>query len=126
MSAPKPTFKPIDLKRIEEVVAGYAAENNVPALTFPSEVSTDRTEGSSGASDPSTPKANPTPKRAKKQISPAPARRLAVELPDYLFSAVSRKAAEEGVTKRFVVLQALRAAGYVVNDIDFNEDGRRV
>lgn len=131
MNVSKPTFKPIDLKKMQSVVDEFSAEKNVPALSFPAVAPVAAVpvpapapveEGS--APDASEPK--PVAKRVRKSSQPAPVRRLAVELPDYLFTAISKKAAEEGTTKRYIVLEALRAHGFVVNDIDFSEDGRRV
>ena len=135
MNVSKPSFKPIDLKKIQTVVDEFSAEKNVPALSFPAVaqpvvVSSPTPapapveEGAAAPAEVNTPK--PVVKRARKSSQPAPVRRLAVELPDYLFAAISKKAAEEGTTKRFIVLEALRAHGFVVNDIDFSEDGRRV
>ncbi len=131
MNVSKPAFKPIDLKKMQSVVDEFSAEKNVPALSFPAVTAAPviaipalAEEGSAEGVTSSSSK--PVAKRARKTSQPAPARRLAVELPDYLFSAISKKAAEEGTTKRFIILDALRAHGFVVNDIDFNEDGRRV
>ncbi|MBS0234223.1 MAG: hypothetical protein JSR99_12155 [Proteobacteria bacterium] len=132
MNVSKPTFKPIDLKKMQTVVDQFAAEKNVPALSFPADVPAVAAvptpapveEGAAAPAAESSPK--PVAKRVRKNSQPAPVRRLAVELPDYLFTAISKKAAEEGTTKRFIILEALRAHGFVVNDIDFSEDGRRV
>ncbi|WP_423415889.1 hypothetical protein RLW55_06090 [Hyphomicrobium sp. B1] len=133
MNVSKPTFKPIDLKKMQSVVDEFSAEKNVPALSFPAVAPVAAVpvpaparaeEGSAPPAEASEPK--PVVKRVRKSSQPAPVRRLAVELPDYLFTAISKKAAEEGTTKRYIVLEALRAHGFVVNDIDFSEDGRRV
>lgn len=124
MTATKPAFKTLDFQKLQSVVEEYAAEKNVPALAFPAEISAAAVAASVDPV-PLEP-AKVRPKRASKTAQPAPVRRLAVELPDYLFTAISKKAAEEGTTKRYVILEALRAAGFVVNEIDFNEDGRRV
>lgn len=133
MNVSKPTFKPIDLKKMQSVVDEFSAEKNVPALSFPAVAPVAAVpvpapapveEGSAPPAEASEPK--PVAKRVRKSSQPAPVRRLAAELPDYLFTAISKKAAEEGTTKRYIILDALRAHGFSVNDIDFSEDGRRV
>jgi len=63
--------------------------------------------------------------------SPAPvasgARRpIKVEVSDELFDALTIAAAQQRVTKRYLILSALRDAGYPVTDADFMEDGRRL
>ncbi len=135
MNVSKPSFKPIDLKKIQTVVDEFSAEKNVPALSFPAVAPVAPVpsptpapapveEGTAAPAEANAPK--PVVKRVRKSSQPAPVRRLAVELPDYLFTAISKKAAEEGTTQRYIILDALRAHGFLVNDIDFSEDGRRV
>lgn len=132
MNAPKPMFKTIDLKQMQAAVNEFSTEKNVPALTFPATpppavvAIVHKTIEEKNATVAETAAPKPVAKRVRKGSQPAPVRRLAVELPDYLFTAVSKKAAEEGTTKRYIVLEALRAHGFTVNDIDFSEDGRRV
>lgn len=63
--------------------------------------------------------------------SPAPAsagtrRPIKIEVSDPLFEALTVAAARQKVTKRYLILSALRDAGYPVEDADFQEDGRRL
>lgn len=61
--------------------------------------------------------------------SPAPAgdrRPIKIEVSDPLFEALTVAAAKQKVTKRYLILSALRDAGYPVEDTDFQEDGRRL
>jgi hypothetical protein len=45
--------------------------------------------------------------------------------PDYLDKELSVKAAERGVTKTFLLLEALTKAGYRVDEADFVQDRRK-
>lgn len=53
-------------------------------------------------------------------------RPIKVEVSDELFDALTIAAAQQRVTKRYLILSALREAGYPVTDADFMEDGRRL
>lgn len=60
-------------------------------------------------------------------ISPAGERRpIKLEVSDALFRALTVAAAERGVTKRYLILSALRDAGLPVEAADLTEDGRRL
>ena len=50
---------------------------------------------------------------------------LKVELPDYVWVALKKRAAEEMVSLRHVIMTALREKGIPINDADMIEDGRR-
>jgi hypothetical protein len=56
---------------------------------------------------------------------PAPLVSVRFDCPDYLDRAVAVKAAEQGVTKTFVILSALKAAGYEITDRDLVADRRK-
>lgn len=65
----------------------------------------------------------------KKEKSPRkPSRaeegKLSVMVPVYLLEAIDKKRTRNK-TKRFIVLQAFKEAGYEVREADFMEDGRR-
>ncbi|MBJ7532954.1 hypothetical protein JDN40_02340, partial [Rhodomicrobium vannielii ATCC 17100] len=51
---------------------------------------------------------------------------LKIELPDYVWIALKKMAAEEMVSLRHVIMMALREKGIHVNDADMIEDGRRL
>lgn len=55
----------------------------------------------------------------------APLVSVRFDAPDYLDRELSVKAAEQGVTKTYLILQALGKAGYRMNDIDLVKDRRR-
>jgi hypothetical protein len=55
----------------------------------------------------------------------APVASLRIEVPVYLDDALTREAAEKRVTKQYLVLAALRHAGYRIDDADFVADKRK-
>jgi hypothetical protein len=60
--------------------------------------------------------------------TPAPratSRSIQLIVPDYLFEEMGVKAVRRRVTKRFLILEALAAAGFHVQPNDMEEDGRR-
>ena len=48
------------------------------------------------------------------------------DLPAHIFDALAIEAARRRVTKRYLLLEALRQAGFPVRDDDLAEDGRRI
>ena len=50
---------------------------------------------------------------------------LRVEIPKYVDRSLAVAAAERGVTKQYLVLEALQAKGYPVEDRDLIEDKRK-
>jgi hypothetical protein len=118
--------KSMDMNRLKSAVNEVAREDNVPTLSFPDSPSTISTEpAATPPADTSvTVTALPKPKSPRKS-NPAPVKRVAVDLPDYLIKKINTQAAEEGVTKRYLYLKAFRADGFTVHDIDMMEDGRR-
>lgn len=55
----------------------------------------------------------------------AASRSIQLIVPDYLFEEMGVKAVRRRVTKRFLILEALAAAGFHVAPNDMEEDGRR-
>ena len=55
----------------------------------------------------------------------APLISVRFDCPDYLDRAVSIAAAERNVTKTFIILTALKQAGYEIKDVDLVEDRRK-
>lgn len=55
----------------------------------------------------------------------ATSRSIQLIVPDYLFEEMGVKAVRRRVTKRFLILEALAAAGFHVAPDDLEEDGRR-
>jgi hypothetical protein len=55
----------------------------------------------------------------------APVASLRIEVPVYLDNELTREAAEKRVTKQYLVLTALRQAGYRIDDADLVADKRK-
>jgi hypothetical protein len=55
----------------------------------------------------------------------APVASLRIEVPVYLDNELTREAAEKRVTKQYLVLTALRQAGYRIDDADLGADKRK-
>lgn len=63
---------------------------------------------------------------AKEAPAPtAPLTSVRFDCPDYLDKELSIKAAEQGVTKTYLILQALGKAGYRLDEVDLVKDRRR-
>lgn len=62
---------------------------------------------------------------ARAATAAAVTRSIQLVVPDYLFEEMGLKAVRRRVTKRFLILEALAAAGYRVEPGDLDEDGRR-
>jgi hypothetical protein len=58
-------------------------------------------------------------------VARAPVASLRIEVPVYLDDALTREAAEKRVTKQYLVLTALRSAGYRIDDGDLVADKRK-
>lgn len=50
---------------------------------------------------------------------------LQIKIPRYLMQQLARAAVERRVTKKFIILEALKTCGYQINIEDLQEDGRR-
>lgn len=122
MSSGAPTFKAINFDSIKKAVKEVTTEQNIPKLTYPTEAASP-TPASIPA--PATPDVVPAKRAPRKAGGPARVIRTAVDLPDYLLKALAKESVEKGVTKRYLYLSAFRAAGFTINDIDMQEDGRR-
>jgi hypothetical protein len=58
-------------------------------------------------------------------LARAPVASLRIEVPVYLDNELTREAAEKRVTKQYLVLTALRQAGYRIDDADLVADKRK-
>jgi hypothetical protein len=59
------------------------------------------------------------------QLEPAPQEPLKIMIPSYLNRALTVAAGERKVSKRWLIMDALRQAGFDVRVVDLFEDGRR-
>src|SRR4051794_31845696 len=77
-----------------------------------------------GAQTSLVPASQPTPAAEPSQPK-VPLASLRIEVPDYLDRQLAFKAVERRVTKQYLVVEALQAAGYRVDDADLVEDKRK-
>ena len=54
-----------------------------------------------------------------------PCKSFNLSVPEYLFDELGLQAVKRRVTKRYLILEALSKAGFVVQPQDLEEDGRR-
>jgi hypothetical protein len=64
----------------------------------------------------------PEPEIARPKV---PLASLRIEVPDYLDRELALKAVDQRVTKQYLVMKALQAAGYKLDDADLVEDKRK-
>ena len=75
--------------------------------------------------------AKPIPAMEPSQASQAAAgssasmKPVKLDLPDYLRLALKIRAAEQGVSARYLIMRALQADGFKIDEADMIEDGRR-
>jgi len=58
-------------------------------------------------------------------VAQEPPEPLKMTIPAYLSRDLAVRAAQRRVTKKYLVMEALRQAGYHIEDADMDEDGRR-
>jgi hypothetical protein len=126
MQAPKiarAAFQSVELDPIDARLEAKAAEKGIPTLISP------KGESAPAAVGPASETVPPTFKEGRETPSQATPRSrmkgLKIELPDYAWIALKKKAAEEMVSLRYVIMDALRAKGIPINEADMVEDGRR-
>ncbi|WP_414463407.1 hypothetical protein [Hyphomicrobium sp. DY-1] len=110
-----------DFDAMAAAVDHVADKNDVGSLTKPSDAPL------APASTPTTDNVTaltPRKERAPKKQTRAEEGKLSVMVPVYLLEALDKKRTRNK-TKRFIVLQAFKDAGYEVREADFTEDGRR-
>jgi len=147
MNQPKNAIpiRPIDFDIARRAVDEFAAERNVPTQVFPHEGLKSVTAGTKSldvstpdSSEPPIQAAKPAPQQGKgrgasdaRDLSPsierAPVRKFTVELPEYVIDAIMARAIQvkPRKTSRYVILEALRAIGFEIKDVDMVVDGRR-
>jgi hypothetical protein len=120
----RPPFQAIELDPIDARLEAKAAEKGIPTLV---------TTKPSSAPQPAPPMAPQDGARAHRQgrgvlNESTPRSRmkgLKIELPDYAWVELKKRTAEDMVSLRFFIMEALRAKGIPINEVDMIEDGRR-
>lgn len=70
--------------------------------------------------------APPAPAPVPETPQPAPVSTGSLGLPNYVWTDLKVRAAKGDGTVRYIIMQALRAYGITIDDIDMVEDGRRL
>lgn len=121
----KPVLRTLALDQTAKVVEQHAKEQGIKTLVA---TGSPKTEAAPAAIEPvsTTPPPRGRGQGSKPQVQKqSPARRMAVDLPVYLISALRMRAAEDETTIRYVITRALRKDGFTVEAQDLIEDGRR-
>lgn len=120
MNAPaRPSFQPIplgpqkkDIDQLASAAKAYSVKENIPAQVHPRPVQ------SEGQGAPAT-------EPVVEVLSKKRFERFTVELPVYLYDDIVKRIGTKKQTKKSIVLNAFKDAGYYVADEDLIEDGRR-
>jgi hypothetical protein len=128
MQAPKPTrpaFQSLELDPIDVRLDAKAAEKGIPTLVAP-KAQAPLVEELPDPPEPAVPVHRPG-RGVPPQATPrSRMKALKIDLPDYAWVALKKRAAEQMTSLRHVIMVALRAEGIHINDVDMNEDGRRL
>ncbi len=121
----RPPFQSIELDPMDIRLEAMAAGKGIPTLV------------ASGLEPPQQGEAAIAPAETLRAFKPGrgPAKEatprsrmkgLKIELPDYVWVALKKRAAEEMVSLRHLIMTALRERGIPINEADMIEDGRRL
>jgi hypothetical protein len=119
MGSGKPALviQPIDFDVATRAVDKFSQERKIPSIVFP----TPDEEGRGASDRVALPVPPPTEKRPRRSVQ-----RVPVELPQYAFEDIKRRALQHRCSARHVIMKALRAYGVHIDDEDMPEDGRRL
>ena len=126
ISKPRPAFQSVELDPIDARLEAKAAEKGIPTLVTPKEDDIPHEEPLAQAAPVAA-----TPRKSSransKQATPRSRMKgLKIELPDYVWVALKKRATEDMVSLRHLIMTALRDKGIPINDVDMIEDGRRL
>ena len=122
---PRPAFQSVELDPIDARLEAKAAEKGIPTLVNPkAEEPPPEEPGPAVEAIPEV--SRKTTPSAPKQATPRSRMKgLKIELPDYVWVALKKRAAEDMVSLKHIIMTALRDKGIPINDADMFEDGRR-
>lgn len=130
--APRKPFQPLDDSDIDAAVTRHAIARDIPTLTPPQPRVPDATvvePASAALAAKITPGTSANAARTSAAPKAGPTRRPDQVthnflLPSYLSKDLKMKAVTDDVSVRFLVMKALRADGFHIDDADLIEDGR--
>lgn len=120
MASERKPFQPLD-PDIDDKLEKLARSNGVGTMTKPEPVPSRAGEGHlKPQAAPTTVAIAPeaTPRNRMKNVS--------LDLPDYAWTEVKIRAAQNQTSMRYIIMKALRADGITIKDVDMVEDGRTV
>ncbi len=122
----RPAFQSLELDPIDARLEAKAAEKGIPTLVTP------KAELPIAEERPMPVEPVAQVLRNASRVAPQPQstprsrmKALKFELPDYVWIALKKRAAEDMVSLRHLIMKALRAQGVAINEADMIEDGRR-
>lgn len=123
----RPAFMAVELDDpIDDRLEARAAEKGIPklvSLKIEPAPSSHETLSRVAAAAVSKPFRAASPAQSTPRLRMKTAK---VELPDYVWVALKKRAAEDMVSLRYLIMSALRAQGFAINEADMIEDGRRL
>jgi hypothetical protein len=130
MAPPKPvrpSFQSVELDPIDARLDARAAEKGIPTLVATKAEPHVLPEAANAPAAAAAIPSRNAGRGVARDATPRPRiRGLRIELPEYVWVALKKRAAEEMVSLRHVIMLALRAQGIPINDADMIEDGRRL
>ncbi len=125
----RPAFQSVELDPIDVRLEARAAERGIPTLVAPAPTMTRPPSKPEPPTKLDAPAASTAQKAGRGMpIDATPRSRmksLKIELPDYAWIELKKRTAEDMVSLRFFIMDALRARGILINPADMVEDGRR-
>lgn len=109
---------PLDIDAQAKMINEFAVEHHVPTMVFAD--STEKPEPATIVTLSAKPE-----RKARALPKSSVLHRVAVDLPQHLIDQIETKAFKTKKTKRFIITQALKDAGFHVEDHELIEDGRR-
>lgn len=119
MATERKPFQPLDTD-IDDKLEKLARNNGVGTMTKPEPAP------SMGGEGPLKPQPGPTTVAIAQQSTPRDRmKNVSLDLPDYVWTDVKIRAAQDQTSMRYIIMKALRAEGITIKDVDMIEDGRQ-
>jgi hypothetical protein len=122
---PRPAFQSVELDPIDARLEAKAAEKGIPTLVSPKADEPPPVEPAPAVEAIPVVPRKITPSAPKQATPRSRMKGLKIELPDYVWVALKKRAAEDMVSLKHIIMTALRDKGIPINDADMFEDGRR-
>jgi hypothetical protein len=123
---PRPAFQSVELDPIDARLDARAAEKGIPTLVTP-KIEEPPPEEEPAPVEPIAAVRRRPVRSVPNQATPRSRMiSLKIELPDYVWIALRKRAAEDMVSLRYTIMSALRDKGIPINDVDMVTDGRRL